>query len=646
LTKYQKNMLAQKYKEEWTVTYPWSQAMERVPITLFEGRKYICALDQYTRKRIIKGVPSLGSDLAGLLWMKTEVGSYALALDHVDIQLHPTYNIVGAMVDIYIESLCVNGTLPSTQDLVTNLKNIFSCNNNEDGNIYKQYQCDDEDTIEIKLTTKDNQSLSKDIQPTSTLLWVYYLRAVWYELGGSYTQAIQMADLCLNHTPTTVDSYELKGRLMHAAGDFEGAAEMLDRGRAIDFKDRCINNQTALYYLRSNKEDIALERMSLFTKHNGNPDQNIVDMQCIWYELELAACWARKRQWGKSLKQYLHVIKHFEDFHEDQFDFHAYCVRKVTLRAYIQMLRWQDGLLGHDFYCAAAEGIIRNYLYLHENSKSMSSVNANLCNENTDMTLTERKKRKNKMREQKKVKVRQSEVKKQEERKGKFKTKNDGINNEIVYDPDGNELLKLDALVESAKYCCILVRHGPHRYTTWMLRYDVAMIRGKKVMALQALFHAKKLDPHRSELFDRIMHFVQNRHGSVCRNGLTEDNVNLCCDVKNILNYGMNELLAPYLCIQEFVKNAAIVVKRDPMTPLKMRVSVCRAYHSFECGSVEDAASLIISAKTEGRGVNVDTCREALRCLKEIKEDAEYVSIWEEWIKSRYPFAFNYLMTL
>merc|ERR1719174_608608 len=140
------------------------------------------------------------------------------------------------MVDIYIESLCVNGTLPSTQDLVTNLKNNFSCNNNEDGNIYKQYQCDDEETIEIKLTTKDNQALSEEIQPTSTLLWAYYLRAVWYELGGSYTQAIQMADLCLNHTPTTVDSYELKGRLMHAAGDFEGAAEMLDRGREIDFK--------------------------------------------------------------------------------------------------------------------------------------------------------------------------------------------------------------------------------------------------------------------------------------------------------------------------------------------------------------------------------------------------------------------------
>ncbi len=30
------------------------------------------------------------------------------------------------------------------------------------------------------------------------------------------------------------------------------------------------------------------------------------------------------------------VEKHFADFDEDQFDFHSYCIRKMTLRAYVR----------------------------------------------------------------------------------------------------------------------------------------------------------------------------------------------------------------------------------------------------------------------------------------------------------------------
>lgn len=46
----------------------------------------------------------------------------------------------------------------------------------------------------------------------------------------------------------------------------------------------------------------------------------------------------------QALKNFQHVRKHFEDFREDQFDFHTYCTRKMTLRSYMQMLRMQDRL--------------------------------------------------------------------------------------------------------------------------------------------------------------------------------------------------------------------------------------------------------------------------------------------------------------
>ena len=46
----------------------------------------------------------------------------------------------------------------------------------------------------------------------------------------------------------------------------------------------------------------------------------------------------------QALKRLLAVRAHFDDFVEDQFDFHSYCVRKMTLRAYVAMLRMEDRL--------------------------------------------------------------------------------------------------------------------------------------------------------------------------------------------------------------------------------------------------------------------------------------------------------------
>ena len=52
----------------------------------------------------------------------------------------------------------------------------------------------------------------------------------------------------------------------------------------------------------------------------------------------------------QALKNFLAVTKHFATFQEDQFDFHSYCVRKMTLRAYVNMLRMEDGILQNEFY--------------------------------------------------------------------------------------------------------------------------------------------------------------------------------------------------------------------------------------------------------------------------------------------------------
>lgn len=183
------------------------------------------------------------------------------------------------------------------------------------------------------------------------------------------------------------------------------------------------------------------------------------------------------------------VVKHFEDFHEDQFDFHSYCVRKVTLRAYLDVLRYEDHVWGEEYYRRAAEGIIGIYLHLYDNP----SISAGEQEPDySKMTAAQKKKAKAVARKKKKAAEKKAaEAAEKQEQKGQDakengnKAKKSQPEAEKDTDPDGKELLKKDPLEEANKYSAILAAHAPNQPSTWMLRYDVAIRRGKALIAMQ-----------------------------------------------------------------------------------------------------------------------------------------------------------------
>ena len=59
--------------------------------------------------------------------------------------------------------------------------------------------------------------------------------------------------------------------------------------------------------------------------------------------------------------------QHFVEITDDQFDFHTYCMRKMTLRSYVDLLKLEDVLRMHPFYYKAARTAIHIYLGLHDN---------------------------------------------------------------------------------------------------------------------------------------------------------------------------------------------------------------------------------------------------------------------------------------
>ena len=82
-------------------------------------------------------------------------------------------------------------------------------------------------------------------------------------------------------------------------------------------------------------------------------------MISLRYELAFGESYFRQGDLGRALKNFLAVEKHYTDMTEDQFDFHSYCLRKMTLRAYVSMLKFQDRLHAHEYFHKAAAGAIR-----------------------------------------------------------------------------------------------------------------------------------------------------------------------------------------------------------------------------------------------------------------------------------------------
>ncbi|VEL17026.1 unnamed protein product [Protopolystoma xenopodis] len=87
-------------------------------------------------------------------------------------------------------------------------------------------------------------------------------------------------------------------------------------------------------------------------------------MQCIWFLTENAKALRSKGKYGEALKLCHEADRHYTTIIEDQLDFHSYCLRKVTLRAYVETLRLEDRLRDHPSYFEIAKLAIEMYLHL------------------------------------------------------------------------------------------------------------------------------------------------------------------------------------------------------------------------------------------------------------------------------------------
>ena len=99
----------------------------------------------------------------------------------------------------------------------------------------------------------------------------------------------------------------------------------------------------------------------------------MLDMQCMWFLTEDGRAYARQGNTGLALKRFHQIANIFDVWQEDQFDFHGFSLRKGLIRAYIDMVRWEDHVFDHPFYTRAALDAIGIYLNMADRAAAAAA---------------------------------------------------------------------------------------------------------------------------------------------------------------------------------------------------------------------------------------------------------------------------------
>lgn len=190
-------------------------------------------------------------------------------------------------------------------------------------------------------------------------VWLVLLLAQMEDAQHHTAKALEYTDLAYAHTPTCYDYYIVRARILKHAGHLKESAATLAKGYELDLADRFTNTKLTKYYLKCGAIDKADQTVSYWTKKNIPNRIDLNNLQGNWFETLCSTSYLNKHDYIHANKLCLNVVNHFDTYVENQFDFHPYVLRKVTLSTYFTFLRYVDQIYNHKYYKTAAKGALR-----------------------------------------------------------------------------------------------------------------------------------------------------------------------------------------------------------------------------------------------------------------------------------------------
>lgn len=407
-------------------------------------------------------------------------------------------------------SLMLDKGVPST---FANLKHLYTDTFKRDtlGSLAHEY-------LDSKHGTDEGTATNGDALKGKPAALYYLAQHYNYHLSRDLAKAMEYVNKGIELLPSNVEFHMTKARIWKHYGNTQKASETMDQARQLDLKDRYINTKAAKYQLRNNESETALKTMGLFTRNDspGGPLNDLLDMQSVWYLTEDGEAWVRNGNIGLALKRFHAVYNIFDVWQEDQFDFHSFSLRKGQIRAYIDMIRWEDHIREHPFYTRAALGAIAIYVSMHDTSQMTNGIGGASGVNGDDAAERKKAAKKAKKEAQKAEREAAERAAKQDPNKSK------GAAAEPVKKDDDPNGLKLAAttepLVEATKFLAPILQFSPKYIDGQIAGFEVFMRRGNTRKSLLYFVFAnlchRKVPPRAPVLERRIGYRCGPSHGS------------------------------------------------------------------------------------------------------------------------------------
>jgi N-alpha-acetyltransferase 15/16, NatA auxiliary subunit len=423
--------------ENWVTKFPRSDVPRRRPLDFLSGDAFRDAADAYLQRMLRKGVPSTFANIKHL----------------------------------YSDS--------SKLEIIQDLAERYA-----------------KGEVQTQVNGSANSSLDGDSSRFHSSALYFLAQHYNYHSSRNLSKALQRIDEALELDPKSVDFHQTKARTLKYLGAIPEAMEIMEKARSLDERDRAINSKCAKYQLRNDQNAKALDTMSKFTRNEtaGGPLGDLHDMQCIWYLTEDGRSYLRQRRLGLALKRFHAAFNVFDIWQEDQFDFHNFSLRKGMIRAYIDMLRWEDHLRDHPFYTQVAIAACSSYILLYDHPDLVHGPISNGINgasHDAIANAAERKKAvKKAKREQQKLEKAEADKKEAlKTNKGTARTADGDIKKDDP-DPMGKTLVETkEPLQDAMKFLTPLLDLSPENIEAQSMGFEVYSRRRESLRAPVIIDH-------------------------------------------------------------------------------------------------------------------------------------------------------------
>ncbi|KUI61727.1 N-alpha-acetyltransferase 16, NatA auxiliary subunit [Cytospora mali] len=231
-------------------------------------------------------------------------------------------------------------------------------------------------------------------------------------------------------------------------------------------------------------------------------------MQSVWFLTEDGEAHARLGNVGLALKRFHTIYNIFDIWQEDQFDFHSFSLRKGMIRAYVDMVRWEDHLRNHPFYTRVAIDAAKAYLRLYDeqNAKGLNGVNGSGDANGEDALEKKKAAKKAKKEAQRLEREAADKAAKQNPNQGQKGKQDTEALKKQDDDPLGQKLAATaDPLGEAMKFVSPMLQCSPKSIDAQTTAFEVLILRKKFVLALRCVKAALALDAENAKAHEQAI---------------------------------------------------------------------------------------------------------------------------------------------